>query len=237
MTERGRRRLWLLGASSLFVAILVAMGIALAGSDEGESGTTTGPPEGVRETLALYRGIPQRGIELGDPAAKVTLTEFADLQCPFCGKYGREVLPVIVKRYVRTGRVKLIFRNLTFLGEDSEEAAEMAAAAGRQNKLYEFVDLVYRNQGAEGEGWVDEDYLRRIGTAVGLDVERALAERGHPEVRAQLETAKGAAEGADIEAAPTWLVTRLGRAPERLEPEVLEPEPFGKALDRALAAD
>ena len=234
MSERRRRRLWLLGASSLFVAVLVAMGIALAGSDGGGSGTTTGPPEGVAEARALYRGIPQRGIELGNPAAKVTLVEFADLQCPFCGEYGREVLPVIVRRYVRSGRVKLVFRNLAFIGEDSQEAAEMAAAAGRQNRLYEFVDLVYRNQGPENEGWVDEDYLRRIGAAAGLDVARALAERKQPAVGAQLDDAQRAGKGAGVEAAPSWRVVVAGRPPEKLEPDELEVEPFGKALDRAL---
>lgn len=234
MTERRRRRLWLLGASSAMVAVLVAMGFALAGSDEGESGTTTGSPEGVRETLALYRGIPQRGTQLGNPAAKVTLVEFADLQCPFCGKYGREVLPAIVNRYVRDGRVKLVFQNVSGLGEDSVEAAEMAAAAGRQDRLFQFVDLVYRNQGAENEGWVDEDYLRRIAAAVGLDVERALAERKDPAVAAQLKAAESAAKGADVDAVPSWLVTRAGQAPEKLEPDSIEVEPFGKALDRAL---
>jgi protein-disulfide isomerase len=234
VSESRRRRLWLLGASGVFVAVLVAMAIALAGSDDGGTGSTTGPPEGVREALALYRGIPQRGVELGNPAARVTLTEFADLQCPFCGEYGREVLPVLVARYVRSGRVKLVFRNFTVLGEDSVELAEMAVAAARQNKLYQFVDLVYRNQGPEKSGWVNEGYLRRIAAAVGLDVEKALADRKHPEVAAELDIAKRAAEGADIESTPSFLVTRAARQPEKLQPESLEPQEFGKALDRAL---
>ena len=232
--ERRRRRLWLLGASGALVAVLVAIGIALGRADD-ESGTVTGAPEGAAEAVALYRDIPQRGVELGNPAAKVTLTEFADLQCPFCARYGREVLPEVVRRYVRPGRVKLVFRNLAFIGEDSTEAARMAAAAGLQGKLYQFVDLVYRNQGGENDGWVDDDYLRRIGSAIGLDVARALAERDHPAVTAQLDEAKRAAEAAGVDSTPAFLVARAGSAAERLEPEALEPGPFVETLDAALA--
>ena len=236
LAERRRRRLWLIGATLAIAAVLVAVVIAVAGSGDDESGTTTGPPEGAAEVLALYRGIPQDGIELGSPSAKVTMTEFADLQCPFCGQYGREVLPTIIDRYVRTGKVRLVFRNLAFLGEDSREAAAMAAAAARQDKLFQFVDLVYRNQGAENTGWVDDDYLRRIGRAVGLDVERAMRERDDPAVRAQLDEARRAAEQAGIDSTPAFLVQRASEAPERLEVEALAPGPFTEALDRAVGS-
>ena len=233
LAERRRRRLWLGGATLALVAVLVGIGIALSGSED-ESGTTTGKPEGAAEALALYRGIPQKGIELGNPRAQYTLTEFADLQCPFCGQYSREVQPEVVRRYVRTGRLKIVFRNLTFIGEDSVEAAEMAAAAGLQNKEFEFVDLVYRNQGAEETGWVDDAYLRRIGAAVGLDVERAMRDRGSPAVKAQLEEAKTVAEAAGVESTPWFLVQRAGGRPQRLEPKSLTPAAFTEALDRAM---
>jgi protein-disulfide isomerase len=234
LAERRRRRLWLIGATLILAAVLVAIAIAVAGSDDDESGTTTGPPEGAAEVTALYRGVPQRGIELGSPRAEVTMTEFADLQCPFCGQYGREVLPTIVERYVRTGKLRIVFHNLDFLGEDSTEAALMAAAAGRQGKLFEFVDLVYRNQGVENTGWVDDDYLARIGRAVGLDVERAMRERGDPALRAQIDDAKRAAEAAGIDSTPAFLVQRASGRPERLEVEALAPGPFTEALDRAV---
>jgi protein-disulfide isomerase len=164
------------------------------------------------------------------------MTEFADLQCPFCGQYGREVLPTVVERYVRTGKVKLVFQNLAFLGEDSVEAATMAAAAARQGKLFQFVDLVYRNQGAENTGWVDDDYLTRIGRAVGLDVPRALSDREDPSVNAQMDAARTAAEAAGIDSTPAFLVQRAGGRPERLEVEALAPGPFTEALDRAVGS-
>ena len=82
-------------------------------------------------------GIPQDGLSLGDPDAPVTLVEFADLQCPFCAEWAREALPVYVDDYVRTGQMRIEFRPLTFIGNESESAAEIAIAAGEQDKALE----------------------------------------------------------------------------------------------------
>ena len=236
LAERRRRRLWLIGATLALAAVLAAIAIAVAGSDDEESGTTTGAPEGASEVQRLYRGIPQRGNELGRPDAPVTMTEFADLQCPFCGQYGREVLPTVIERYVRPGKIKLVFQNLAFLGEDSLEAATMTAAAGRQGKLFQFVDLVYRNQGAENTGWVDDAYLTRIARAAGLEVPRALSEREDPSISTELDKARIAAEEAGIDSTPAFLVQRGGGKAERLEVEALAPGPFTEALDRAVGS-
>jgi protein-disulfide isomerase len=234
LAERRRRRLWLFGASATLAAVLIAIAIAVSSSDEG-TGTTTGPPEGVAEVNALYRGIPQRGNELGRPDAPVGIVEFADLQCPHCSRYSRDVMPTVVERYVRPGKVRVAFRNLAFIGPDSEKAGHMAAAAGLQGKLFQFVDLLYRNQGAENDGWVDDAYLRRIGAAVGLDVNRAMMDRNRPQTTAQLETAKAEAEQVGVKGTPTILIFEKGSAePKRLDGNDLSVGDVTEALDEAL---
>jgi protein-disulfide isomerase len=234
LAERRRRRLWLFGASAVVAAILVAVAIAVSSSDEG-TGNTTGPPEGAAEVNALYRGIPQQVNQLGRPDAPVGMVEFADLQCPYCAEYSRDVMPTVVERYVRPGRVKVAFANLAFIGEDSEEAARMAAGAALQGKLFEFVDLVYRNQGSENSGWVDDDYLRRIATAVGVDAERAFGARGTPRVTGALDGAKAEAEQAGVKGTPTVLILKPGAAePVKLEADDLTVERVTEELDKAL---
>jgi protein-disulfide isomerase len=233
LAERRRRRLWLAGASTLLVAVLVAVAIAVGGSDNG-TGSTTGKPVGTPATLALYRGIPQRGTELGRPDAPVTLIEFADLQCPFCGQYARDVLPEVVRRYVRTGRIKITFRNLAFLGEDSARAAQMAGAASLQNKLYQFVDLLYHNQGAENTGWVTDAYLRRIATAVGVDADRAFRDRDSAVAKGLLEIARRQGKDAKVPSTPWFLVQRAGRPASALDYGSISVGSFTGALDRAL---
>ena len=216
MTETRRQRLWLLGASAVVVGAIVVIAIAIGRAGGGSAGTTMGTPEGIAATRALFAGIPQRGVELGAPHAPVTVTEYADLQCPFCGKGARERWPDVVRRFVRPGRAKLVFRNLAFLGADSLAGARMAAAAALQRRMWQFVDLVYRNQGEEGTGWITDAYLRRVAAAAGLDVRRAFAQRRSAAVLTLLSEAKAMADAAGVRATPAFQITRAGRAPVAL---------------------
>jgi hypothetical protein len=72
--------------------------------------------------------------------------EYADLQCPFCAAFSEQQLPGIVEDYVRTGRVRLRLRLLTFLGPDSVKGARTAKAAARQNRMWQFVEAFYADQ-------------------------------------------------------------------------------------------
>jgi protein-disulfide isomerase len=236
LAERRRRRLWLFGSTLVVAAVLVGIAILVGQTSNDTSGTTTGRPEGIAEVNALFAGIPQRGIEVGSPSAAWTMTEFADIQCPFCGRFAREVLPEVMRRYVRTGKVSLVFRGLAFLGPDSERGARMVAAAGLQGKLWPFLDLLYRNQGSENSGWVTDAYLSRIGKAVGIDVQKAFAARGTPIVDRQLADAKTFAGVAGVKATPSFVLARTGRSGlKRLDIPSLTVEEFTKKLDEVLA--
>jgi protein-disulfide isomerase len=216
VSDTRRQRAWLLGASAVVAAAIVVFAIALGRAGSGTSGTTTGRPDGIAATRALFRGIPQRGKRLGKARAEVTVTEFADLQCPFCGESAREELPKLVRRYVRPGRAKLVFQNLAFLGSDSLDGARMAAAAALQNRLWQFVYLVYRNQGEENSGWVNDAYLRRVAAGAGVHVKRAFADRRTPLVTAMLGQAKAAAKRGRVGETPTFLISRPGRGFRRV---------------------
>ena len=92
---------------------------------------------------------------LGKPTAPVTLVEYADLQCPYCARVAVGDFPAIVRDYVRTGNVRVIFQGLSFVGPDSDTALQTALSAGDQHRLWNVVQLLYANQGAENSGWVD----------------------------------------------------------------------------------
>jgi protein-disulfide isomerase len=154
----------------LFAAVaLVAAGIAAAlivtsvvGSNDRPAATTTAavsatparpsPVPGAAATRALFRGIPQTLNVLGKPNATVTMVEFADLQCPFCRDYAVSALPALVEEYVRPGKTKLVFSGMHFLGPDSEKALRAVYAAGLQGRLWHYLDLLYKSQGAENSG-------------------------------------------------------------------------------------
>ena len=106
----------------------------------------------------------------GSAKAPVTLVEYGDYECPYCG----QAYPIVKALQKRLGdQVRLVFRNFP-LGEmhpHAEHAAEAAEAAGAQGKFWEMHDLLYENQDA-----LDDGDLAQYATALGLDVPRFIRE-------------------------------------------------------------
>jgi protein-disulfide isomerase len=223
--QRARRRLGVV--ASLALVVVVAAALAGPGGDE---------PAAPAAHRALFDGIPQDGVALGSPGAPVVLTEFADLQCPYCAAFAHDVLPAVVERYVRTGRVRLELQVLAFLGEDSVRAGAMAAGAAEQDRLWSFADAFYLRQGAENSGYATDDFLRGIAESTrGLDVERAFKARDGEAARRTLEAAERAARAVGADHTPAFYLRR-GDGPVRpVEPTALTAAAFGQALDEALA--
>jgi protein-disulfide isomerase len=199
-----------LGAAAVVVVVLIA--ISSSGGSAAKSSSTTaasGPVAGASQSSSLLAGIPQKGITLGNANAPVRVVEFADLQCPFCRDFAVNDLPSVVRQYVRPGKVKMEFRSLAFIGPDSARAARVAEATGQQNKLWNFIDVAYHNQGKENSGWATDATLKRIaGSVPGLDTARAFRDRDGGAVTAQLKTAETLATSSGVNSTPTFLVGR-----------------------------
>jgi protein-disulfide isomerase len=99
----------------------------------------------------------------GEPGAKVALIEFSDYQCPFCGRYTKEVFPQIESDYVNTGKVKYVFFDLPLdFHKQAFKAAEAAHCAGEQGQFWEMHDLPFENQSALSPEQLST-YAKRIG--------------------------------------------------------------------------
>jgi protein-disulfide isomerase len=228
--EARRKRLVQLGAVAVFAAVVLVVAIVV--SQGGDDPETTSEPSA---SAGVFDGIPQSGSVLGDPDAEATLIEFADPQCPFCAQYALGALPAVVDEYVRSGELALQLELLTFIGPDSQEAARMAVAASEQDLMWQFVDGLYANQGAENSGYVDEDFLREVGGQVeGLDVDAALEESGSEAVAAALQESSDLATELGINSTPGFVLERDGGDPEVFEPPSLDPQEFTEALGAAL---
>lgn len=224
--------------------VLVALAVAAAAAAlvaalELTSGTTAAraaPVTGAARVGALLSGIPQQGTVLGSRTAPVTLVEFADPQCPYCGMWERDALPTIIGGYVRPGKVRIVFEGMTFVGPDSEIALRTALAAADQNRFWNVLELLYENQGTENTGWVTDSLLRGIGAAVpGLDTGRMLSERNSASVAAALAQASTSASNARVTSTPTFLVGRTGGAMRPAPVTSLTASALTPALDAALA--
>jgi protein-disulfide isomerase len=237
--SRSRSPWVLLAAVVVAAVVVVGLVVALSG---GKKGTTTTVPTaapgtipGQRESAAMLDGIPQHGIALGNAKAPVTLLEFADLQCPFCKEFALQTLPLIVRDYVRTGKVRIQYQDLAFLGPQSQVAAAAAAAAGDQNKLWNFVDLFYYNQGEENSGYVTDAFITRLYRAIpGLDAAKANAARkGPPATDAWVEPQR-LAKQYGIDSTPSFVYGKTG-GPFKLLDTTGTYADFQKALDQLIA--
>lgn len=236
-SEQRRRRLLTLAATT--VAALAVVGVLIAVSQNGGSGKSgLGAGEavtGTRTVQDLFRGIPQNGATLGNPNAPATMVEFVDLQCPFCADYTRSTLPSIVRRYVRPGKLKLELRPVSILGDDSTTAAAGAAAAAQSNRVWQFADLFYLNQGQENSGYVTDSFLRGIARGVGVDPAAVIAASTSPPTSVPLlRQAATEAQNAGINRTPSFLIGRTGGQLSALQVSSYEPEQFATAIDRVL---
>lgn len=159
----------------------------------------------------MLSGVPQEGNVLGRAHAPVTLVEFADPQCPYCAQWEKSALPDVVSRYVRSGKVRIVFTGMDFVGRDSETALRSALAAGEQNRFWNVMELLYENQGTENTGWVTESLLASIGKSVpGLDWKAMLDDRNSKAVDRALAEAAASARENGVHATPSFAVGRTG---------------------------
>jgi protein-disulfide isomerase len=97
----------------------------------------------------------------GEKDAKVTLVEFSDFQCPFCGRHVRETIPQLDTEYIKTGKIKYVFKDfpLESIHKNAFKASEAANCAGDQGKYWEMHDKLFENQKALN----NEDLLKYAG--------------------------------------------------------------------------
>jgi protein-disulfide isomerase len=202
-------------------------------------GATSGNSQRVRQVDAArirFAGIPQGGSALGQPSAPLTLIEFGDLQCPFCRRFALETLPTLLTRYVRRGKLRLEFREVALLGPDSARAARAAIAAAAQNRLWQFLDLFYANQGRENTGYVTNRFVYAIASRVpGLDAAQVLRTRQADAVNTRLSENLALARQVGIPGTPTFLLGPTGGTMRRLILPSLDPPPFIAVIQRMLS--
>jgi protein-disulfide isomerase len=137
---------------------------------------------------------------------------------------------------VRTGKLRIVFRGLAFIGAESELALKTAVAAGRQDRLWDVVEGFYLSQGPENGGWVTESLVEQVATWAGLDSDRLAAGREQAWVLREIETASAAAEAAGVTGTPTFELGRTGGRLERVKLRSLEPEGLIPAIDELLGS-
>ena len=108
---------------------------------------------------------------LGNPNAPITLVEFGDYQCHFCNVHFHNTEHQIFEKYVMTGKVNVIFKDYTIIGQDSLRASHAAHCASEQGKFWEYHNTLFNNWSGENNGWASSDNLLRFAEQIELDID------------------------------------------------------------------
>ncbi|HIE46647.1 MAG: DsbA family protein [Nitrosopumilus sp.] len=126
----------------------------------------SGPPKITMATF-LENGSPI----LGNHNAPVTLIEFGDYQCHFCNVFFHSTEDDILKNYVETGKVRMIFKDYNIIGPDSITASHGTHCANEQELFWEYHDILYSNWTGENNGWASSENLLKFAKEINLDID------------------------------------------------------------------
>lgn len=210
----------LTGISVVTLAIVIGAALMFGGQSTSDKPT---PP--VDQKLIVHEDSHQIKAE----GAKVTVVEFGDFQCPACGA-AYPVVSEILKTY--KGKINFVFRNFPLINahKNAETAAEVAEAAGAQNKFFEMLDKLYQNQKEWGESDKAMDYFITYAKELKLDVEKLKKEVQDKKYKKRIDKDLADGNAAGVNSTPTFYINGVKQE------GVLTYDEFKAKLDEALGS-
>jgi protein-disulfide isomerase len=211
---RSTRRLRMIGGVVVLAIAIVAVAVAVSSGGNSATGLQKGTTQTktVASVNTLLSGIPQSGSTLGSPTAPVTMTYYGDLECPICRDFTLNGgLSPLIQNEVRNGKVKIVYKSFETATRDPSvfKTQQVAAlSAGMQKRFWDFAELFYHEQGAEGSGYVTEAYLQGLAQQVpGLNLTQWESDRNNSSLANQVAADEQAGTTAGVQGTPTLVFT------------------------------
>ena len=150
-----------------YLAIPILIGV-LVGGVLSEYGVNSNDSKKLTFSKLVENGSPV----MGNINAPITILEWGDYQCTFCYKFHQNTLDIINEDFIKTGKVKIIFKDFPLNGPDSKLAAEASYCAQDQEGYWKYHDELYKNWGGERTGWITRESLTKFAEIVDLDIEK-----------------------------------------------------------------
>ncbi len=157
---------FLIPAAIAFAGVVIAIAVIYSAQNPSQN---AGKDNEKTAALASLPAVSSSDFILGDQNAPVTVIEYGDFQCPFCGNFFKNTESILREKYIKTGKVKYIYRDFVFLGDESLWAANAARCAGEQGKFWQYHDYLYGNQSGENQGAFSKSNLKGFAAVLGLD--------------------------------------------------------------------
>lgn len=163
-------------------------------------------PEQEEFLLGLQRRDAADPMAIGAVDAPVVIIEYADYRCPFCSRWSREVKPDLMP-LIDDGTVRLEYRDVILFGEESENAALGARAAGEQGLYWEFHDAVAQSAPDSGHPDMPRERVLELAEQVGVpDLDQFEADLDSADLRAAMAADQQEAASIGVRSTPTFLV-------------------------------
>lgn len=203
------------------LAIVLALGISAC-----EATREPEPHQTVPVTPFMGEAV------LGNPAAPVTLVEYASTTCGHCQAFHAQVFPDLKKAYIDTGKVKLRFVMMPTQPVGIALAGEAIARCAGEAKYFDVIGTLFEAQdtltSAARDPWLLQQELRGIGEMYGLDKDEVGTCIDHEGI-VEMTRAGVQAAPADITGTPSFAINGV-----KVELETLDD--LSAALDAAIAA-
>ncbi len=194
-----------------------------AGSTAQEAGGTGNP---AATELNLERRKEGDPLAVGALDAPVVMVEYSDFRCPFCGAYARKTQPEIIKKYVDSGQLRIEWRDLPMLGEESVNGAVAARAAAEQGLFWEFNDAIYAAAPERGKAELNDQELLALAGRVGIpDMAKFTTDMKSPELLALVKADLAEGTGLGLNSTPTFVINNQaipGAQPMEIFTQVIE---------------
>lgn len=155
----------------LFIISLFTGGFGIKSGDGGAPEITGGTVRDVPDLAPTIKldmdDLVDDDATKGNKNAKVTIVEWSDFECSFCARFYRDTLGKIEEQYIKTGKVKFVYRDFPLgFHPNAQKAAEAAECAGEQNKFWEMHDMLFEN-GVTGGVSSFKQFAKTIGLNSG----------------------------------------------------------------------
>lgn len=203
-------------------------------STQADTSSTTAADPNAPPTPTIMEFVlaDARHIE-GSPDAPVTMIEFSDFKCPYCGRFAAESLGQLREQYVNTGKVRFVYKHYAILGPESSRSAEASECIAEQGKFWEYHDAIFADQ-ATTRSMLDDPRLAELARQVGADTtafEECLAAGRYT---AQISQQSLSVQALGFRGTPSFLINGValtGAQPFEVFQQVIEDQL--KAVDKA----
>lgn len=227
-TTAQRFRSWFIPIGIVVIAGLLITLVVLQVRDSAESGgqsANSAQAQQEQPDLTFVEGREPEDVQsAGSIDAPVALVVYSDYQCPFCAKWTRDTLPVMMQ-YAQLGDLRIEWRDVNQYGPDSERAAAAAHAAGIQGKFWEYHSALFPDGEHLSPEQLAEDALIELAGDLGLDTDQFATDMASDKTLAEIQ--QYAAEGKElgVSGTPTFVLGGepiVGAQPESVFVETLD---------------